>query len=206
MPGSLRCSTQEQETILKDSSHLLVMLLENHKKVSHEEKTPMLRKIKAGGEGDDRGWDSWMASLTQWTWVWANSRSWWWTGKAGVLQSMELQRARHIWVTEQNWTDLMRLSTPTSDRNRFLLVSGCLKKRIFPNFLRGYLFPLLHQLPSSCLYSLPDTTGTESKGRRLQFHNLWSRHHVSGSVITFLSVVISLSGEVRSAVWGLGGE
>ena len=55
MPGSLRCSTQEQETILKDSSHLLVMLLENHKKVFHEEKTPMLRKIKAGGEGDDRG-------------------------------------------------------------------------------------------------------------------------------------------------------
>ena len=55
MPGSLHCSIQEQERILKDSSYLLVLLLENHKKVSHEEKTLMLRKIKAGGEGDDRG-------------------------------------------------------------------------------------------------------------------------------------------------------
>ena len=55
---------------------------------------------KAGGEEDDRGWDSWMASLTQWTWVWASSGSWWWMGKPGVLQSMGLQRVRHNWVTE----------------------------------------------------------------------------------------------------------
>ena len=40
-------------------------------------------RLKAGEEGDDRGWDSWMASLTQWTWVWASSRSWWWTGNPG---------------------------------------------------------------------------------------------------------------------------
>ena len=57
-------------------------------------------RLKAGGEVDDRGWDGWMASLTRWTWVWASSRSWWWTGKPGVLQSMELQRVRHNWVTE----------------------------------------------------------------------------------------------------------
>ena len=55
MLGSLLCSIQEQERILKDSSHLLVMLLENREKVSHREKTLMLRKIKAGGEGDDSG-------------------------------------------------------------------------------------------------------------------------------------------------------
>ena len=42
-------------------------------------------RLKAGGEGDDRGWDGWMASLTWWTWVWINSRSWWWTGKPGML-------------------------------------------------------------------------------------------------------------------------
>ena len=54
-------------------------------------------RLKAGGEGDDRGWDGWMSSLTWWTWVWASSRSWWWTG---VLQSMEWQRVRHDWVTE----------------------------------------------------------------------------------------------------------
>ena len=47
-------------------------------------------RLRAGGEGDDRGWDGWVASLTQWTWVWVNSGSWWWTGKAGMLQSMEL--------------------------------------------------------------------------------------------------------------------
>ena len=53
------------------------------------------------GEGKDRGWDGWMASLTPWTWVWVSSRSWWWTGRPGVLQSMRLQRVGHDWVTEQ---------------------------------------------------------------------------------------------------------
>ena len=56
------------------------------------------------GEGDDRGWDGWMASLTQWTWVWVNSGSWWWTGKHGLLQSRVSQRVGHDWATELNWT------------------------------------------------------------------------------------------------------
>ena len=60
----------------------------------------------AGGEGDDRGWDGWMASLTRWTWVWVNSGSWWWTGRPGALCFMGLQRVRHDWVTELNWTEL----------------------------------------------------------------------------------------------------
>ena len=47
-------------------------------------------RLKAGGQGDDRGWDGWMASLTRWTWVWASSRSWWWTGRPGILQTMGL--------------------------------------------------------------------------------------------------------------------
>ena len=67
------------------------------------EKTLMLERLKAGGEGDDRGWDGWMASPTQWTWVWASSRSWWWTGRPGVLQSMGSQRVGHDWATELNW-------------------------------------------------------------------------------------------------------
>ena len=54
-------------------------------------------------EGDDRGWDSWMASLTRWTWVWASPGRWWWTGKPGVLQSMGSQRVKHDWGTELNW-------------------------------------------------------------------------------------------------------
>ena len=67
-------------------------------------KRPWCWKIlKAGGEGDDRGWDGWMASLTQWTWVWASSGSWWWTGKPGMLQSMGLQSVGHDWANELNW-------------------------------------------------------------------------------------------------------
>ena len=66
------------------------------------EKTLMLGKIAAGGEGDDRGWDGWMSSPTQWTWVWVNSESWWWTGRPGVLQSMDSHRIGHDWATELN--------------------------------------------------------------------------------------------------------
>ena len=65
-------------------------------------KDRMLGKMKAGGEGDDRGWDGWLVSLTQWTRIWVNSRSWWWTGRLGVLQSMGSQRVGHDWVTELN--------------------------------------------------------------------------------------------------------
>ena len=60
-------------------------------------------RLKVGGEGDDRGWDGWMASLTRWIWVWASSRSWWWTGRLGMLPSMGSQRVRRDWVTELNW-------------------------------------------------------------------------------------------------------
>ena len=58
--------------------------------------------LGAGGEGDDRGWDDWMASLTRWTWVWVNSGSWWWTGRPGVLRFMGSQRVGHDWATELN--------------------------------------------------------------------------------------------------------
>ena len=61
--------------------------------------------LGAGGEGDDRGWDGWMASLTRWTWVWVNSGSWWWTGRPGVLRFMGSQRVGHDWATELNWTE-----------------------------------------------------------------------------------------------------
>ena len=61
------------------------------------------QRLKAGWEGDNQGWDGWMASLTQWTRVWGNSGSWWWTGRPGVLQSTESQRVGHDWVTELNW-------------------------------------------------------------------------------------------------------
>ena len=61
------------------------------------------QRLKVGAEGDDRGWDGWMASPTRWTWVWVSSRSWWWTGRADVLQSMGSQRVGHDWGL--NWTE-----------------------------------------------------------------------------------------------------
>ena len=60
--------------------------------------------LGAGGEGDDRGGDGWIASLTWWTWVWVNSGSWWWTGRPGMLWFMGSQRVGHDWATELNWT------------------------------------------------------------------------------------------------------
>ena len=70
-------------------------------------------RLKAGGEGGDRGWDGWMAPPTQWTWVWASSRSWWWTGKPGVLQSMESQSRTRLshWI-ELNWMECFHSLLP----------------------------------------------------------------------------------------------
>ena len=64
--------------------------------------------LGAGGEGDDRGWDGWMASPTRWTWVWVNSGSWWWTGRPGVLRFMGSQGVGPAWATELNWTELRK--------------------------------------------------------------------------------------------------
>ena len=60
-------------------------------------------RLKAGGEGNDRGWDGWMALLTQWTWVWVNSGSWWWAGRPGVLRFMGSQS--RTWLSD--WTELI---------------------------------------------------------------------------------------------------
>ena len=60
-------------------------------------------RLKTGREGDDRGWDGWLVSLTQWTWIWVNSGIWWWTGRPGMLQSMGPQRVGQDWVTELKW-------------------------------------------------------------------------------------------------------
>ena len=79
------------------------------------------------GEGDNRGSDGWMASPTQWTWVWGNSRSWWWTGRPGVLRFMGLQRVGHDWATElkcqqmfYTWVEiLMRFCFSPKEPNYF---------------------------------------------------------------------------------------
>ena len=76
-----------------------------------------VKYMKAGGEVDDRGWDGWIASLTQRTWVWVGSGSWWWTGKPGMLQSLWCS-IRHDWVTELNWSPIWKwLIAPKSWHN-----------------------------------------------------------------------------------------
>ena len=73
------------------------------KELTHLKRSWCWDRLRAGGEGDNRGWDGWMASPTQWTWVWIGFRSWWWTGTPGMLQFMRLQRVGHDWATELNW-------------------------------------------------------------------------------------------------------
>ena len=73
------------------------------KQLTHWKRPWCWERLKTGGEGDDRGWDGWMASPTWWTWVWASFGSWWWKGKPGMLQSMGSQRVGHDWATELNW-------------------------------------------------------------------------------------------------------
>ena len=74
------------------------------------EKTLMLGKIEEGGEADDRGWDGWMSSPTEWTWVWINSGTWWWIGRPGMLQPMGTQKVGQDWATELNWTYTPRVA------------------------------------------------------------------------------------------------
>ena len=73
--------------------------------LTHVKRPRCWKRLKAGGKGDNRGFDGWMASLTQWTWGWVNSGSWWWTGRPGMLWSTGSQRVRHDWATELYWTE-----------------------------------------------------------------------------------------------------
>ena len=72
-------------------------------KLTHWKRPWWWERLREGGEGDNREYDGWMASPTQWTWVWVDSRIWWWTGRPGVLQFMGSQRVGHDWATELNW-------------------------------------------------------------------------------------------------------
>ena len=93
------------------------------------EKTLMLEGLGAGGEGDDRGWDGWMASPTRWTWVWVNSGSWWWTGRPGVLQSMGSQRVVHDWETKLNWIEIQQSGDTSSFQGTLLASYGVMMQK-----------------------------------------------------------------------------
>ena len=83
---------------------IITWLMFAWKELTHWKRPWCWERLKRGGEGDDRGWDGWMASPTRWTWVWVNSGSWWWTGRPGVLQSLGRKQSD---ATELNWTELM---------------------------------------------------------------------------------------------------
>ena len=68
------------------------------------------------------GWDGWMASPTQWTWVWVGSESWWWSGRPGMLQFMVSQRVGHDWATELNWTESAALNIPANLENSAMAI------------------------------------------------------------------------------------
>ena len=77
--------------------------------LTHLKRPWYCERLRAGGEGDDRGWDGGMASPTRWTWVWVDYGSWWWTGRPGVLRFMGSHRVGHDWATELNWTVIFML-------------------------------------------------------------------------------------------------
>ena len=84
-------------------NYIITFLATWGEELTHWKRPWCWERLRASREGDDGGWDGWTASPTQWMWVWASFRSWWWTGRPGVLQSMGLQRVGHDWVTELNW-------------------------------------------------------------------------------------------------------
>ena len=100
--------------------------------LKHQKRPWSWEREKMGGEGDDRGWDGWMASPTQWTWVWVNSGSWLWTGRPGMLQSMTSQRVGHNWVTDLRhwgwlWRALRLEAITTTDQTKLPSFDVCVK-------------------------------------------------------------------------------
>ena len=127
--------------ILKQKLHTLVTWCEE---LTHWKRPWCWERLKAGGEGDNRGWDGWMATPTWWKWVWVSSGSWWWRGKPGVLQSMGSQRVRHDWATEPNWTH-----GALNTKKRKLINVDYLMPSILKPF---YIYTYIHTHVYMCVY------------------------------------------------------
>ena len=116
-----------EELMLKLNSKTLATWCEE---LTHWNRPWFWERLKAGGKGENRGWDGWMASPTQWTWVWVDSGSWWWTGRPGMLWFMGSQRVRHDWATELNWTE-------SYDNTAYQVIEAiisCSSNKWFPKF------------------------------------------------------------------------
>ena len=95
-------------------------LVTSCEELTHVKRPGCWERLRAGGEGDDREWDGWMASPTQWTWVWVNSGSWWWTVRPGVLWFMGLQSQTRL----RDWTELKLVSQKKKIKD-FIIVRKC---------------------------------------------------------------------------------
>ena len=151
----------------------------------------MILWLKARGEGNNRGWDGWMASPTQWTWVWVNSRSWWWTGRPGVVQSMGLQRTGHDWATELNCVTLC--VRQLANCIPWMLCTGhlfwgCACLWIFVLHLIILCFSALLSLPVCLIHSYPmHAWPTESLGHSHSgccHHKAWLRWRVDSKEVS----------------------
>jgi len=116
-------------------------------------------ELGAGGKGDDRGWDGWIASLTRWTWVWVNSGSWWWTGRPCMLRFMGSQRVGHDWATGLNWNQMWIIE---------LIVLSFICLRLCHH---SYVIRMFENLP----WQMP-----ELQGLYLFFLYFWSHHTACG--------------------------
>ena len=138
--------------------------------LAHRKRPWCWEGLGAGGEGDDRGWDGWMVSLTQCTWVWANSGRWWRTGKSSMLQSMGLQRDKNNWATELNWTESFATTVKMRNIwhwlwNQFQV--NILKDLSFNGIWRSYLKRQVCLLEG---IMLKDTTKPKSNRRKDLLH------------------------------------
>ena len=131
-------------------------------------------RLKAEGEGGDRGWDGWMASLTQWTWVWVSSGNWWWTGRPGMLQSMGCQR---VGQTERlNWAELTWVQ-----KNR-LPGKECGKLRGIRGRCRSWLLQSkIYFSPIMCSHWYRLYRDMPVKKTQQKFLLLWNLHSCRGS-------------------------
>ena len=122
-------------------------------------------RLGAGGEGDHRGWDGWLASPTQWTWVWVNSGSWWWTGRPDVLWFVGLQRVGHDWETELNGfpSSILTLWTPDAFQDFNLLVQSVDSQLLSP----WWLCTLHTRQSRKCIGFV---SSSQCKAHKLHFH------------------------------------
>ena len=136
-------------------------------------------RLKAEGERDDRGWDGWMASPTRRTWIWVSSRSWWWAGKPGMLQSMGSQWIRHDWAAELNW--------------RWWKYHFNIRTHINQDsFKKSNLFRAVI-LNSSCMLDLPGRTVSKHKFQGTNLRKFWFNWSREGSSYCNFSKIPSLT-------------